>query len=54
MVFRVARGGSDCGAVADELQGLRLVRSTHSAFAALRSDGHVVTWGSPHAGGDSP
>jgi len=27
--------------------------STRGAFAAMRSDGSVVTWGNPHFGGDS-
>ena len=31
---------------------VRAVVGSHSAFAAL-VDGKVVTWGSPHAGGDS-
>ena len=29
------------------------VQSTCRAFAALRRDGSVVTWGAPEAGGDS-
>ena len=45
--------GADCSAVSSDLRQLLLVRSTHSAFAALRDDGRIVTWGSPHAGGDS-
>ena len=39
--------------VQDELEDVLLVRSTSFAFAALRRDGRVVTWGCPASGGDS-
>ena len=29
------------------------IQASSLAFAAVRSDGTVVTWGTPHAGGDS-
>ena len=29
------------------------IQASSLAFAAVRSDGSVVTWGTPHAGGDS-
>ena len=58
--------GGDSSAVVDQLQsGIRLIFSTGSiyraadhkadsdAFAALKEDGSVVTWGSPDNGGDS-
>lgn len=32
---------------------LRYIQSTWSAFAAVRRDGFVVTWGEAAAGGDS-
>ena len=32
---------------------LRHIQSTWSAFAAVRGDGFVVTWGEAAAGGDS-
>ena len=32
---------------------MQYIRATNSAFAAVRSDGHVVTWGSRLHGGDT-
>ena len=49
---RQAEGGC-CGAVSSELHAVKLVRSSTSAFAALRMDGSVATWGYHGAGGDS-
>ena len=38
--------------MAEQLQsGVIRVYSNDSAFAALQSDGCLVTWGAPHAGG---
>lgn len=48
--------GNDYVSVADQLDGstdVREVFSTEDAFAALRADGSVVTWGQRYAGGDS-
>ena len=44
--------GGDCGAVQAQLTGVAEVAATHSAFAALKSNGEVVTWGRPEHGGD--
>jgi hypothetical protein len=47
-------GGGDSGAVASKLSsGVTQIFSTNAAFAALKSDGSVVTWGSEWGGGDS-
>ena len=48
--------GGDSSAVATELDGtidVKQVFSTLGAFAALRADGSVVTWGESSSGGDS-
>ena len=37
----------------EQLKNVRQIHSTHFAFAALRADGRVITWGSKDAGGDS-
>ena len=37
----------------DELRDVCEISSSRSAFAALRRDGTVVTWGLPQFGGDS-
>ena len=34
-------------------KGVRQIHSTESAFAALKEDGSVVTWGNSDCGGDS-
>ena len=39
--------------VPEKLTGVQQVQVTELAFAAIRADGSVVTWGAPHAGGDS-
>lgn len=39
--------------VRDELWDVRAIFSSQSAFAALRNDGRVVTWGLSQFGGDS-
>ena len=39
--------------VRDELWDVRQIFSSQSAFAALRNDGRVVTWGLSQFGGDS-
>ncbi|CAE7816683.1 unnamed protein product [Symbiodinium sp. CCMP2456] len=45
--------GSDSSRVEHQLQNVRSIVATSSAFAALRKDGTVVTWGNPNLGGDS-
>ncbi len=48
--------GGDSSAVASQLNGTVDVAQIYSsiyAFAALRNDGSVVTWGAPSSGGDS-
>ncbi|CAE7691628.1 unnamed protein product [Symbiodinium sp. CCMP2592] len=45
--------GSDSRSVRHQLQNVRSIAATSSAFAALRKDGTVVTWGHPDQGGDS-
>ena len=35
------------------MHNVKAIYSTGSAFAALREDGSVVTWGNPKYGGDS-
>ncbi len=52
----LAQYGGDSTAVASQLNGtidVTQIFSTGSAFAALRADGSVVTWGSGYYGGDS-
>ena len=34
------------------LINVQYIQASSLAFAALRSNGTVVTWGTPHAGGD--
>ncbi|TAN48428.1 MAG: DUF4347 domain-containing protein, partial [Methylococcaceae bacterium] len=51
-----AHFGGDSSAVADQINGaidVTQIYSTCSSFAALRSDGSVVTWGDGASGGDS-
>ena len=46
--------GGDSSAVASQLSsGVTNIYSTGFAFAALKSDGSVITWGDPEWGGDS-
>ena len=43
--------GGDSSFVADQLEGgVREVVATEAAFAALKDDGSVVTWGDHNAG----
>ena len=44
---------ADLQTSAEELQDVRCVTGTGGAFAALRNDGRVVTWGHLHFGADS-
>ena len=53
-------GPAACGvrehreSIAERLRGgVRSISATESAFAAIKSDGSVVTWGDPRGGGDS-
>lgn len=50
---KVITCGSDCSEVAEDFVDIVDIISSDRAFAALRSDGSVVTWGDPHHGGDS-
>ncbi|CAE7663284.1 unnamed protein product, partial [Symbiodinium necroappetens] len=45
--------GGDCRRVKEELRNVKHIEASHTAFAALRSDGVVVTWGNSFHGGDS-
>ena len=46
--------GGDSSSVASQLSsGVTEIFSTEAAFAALKSDGTVVTWGYSNSGGDS-
>ena len=45
--------GGDSAFVADQLEsGVKEVVATEAAFAALKEDGSVVTWGDHNAGED--
>ena len=47
-------GGGDSTKVSSEIdEGVIHVTPTWDAFAALKEDGSVVTWGNPNSGGDS-
>lgn len=39
--------------VQDQLHDVQEVHASSGAFAAIRADGRVVTWGHPLSGGDS-
>ena len=39
--------------VAEQLVRVRQIQSSRAAFAAIKDDGSVVTWGDPARGGDS-
>lgn len=39
--------------VSGDLFGVQKIFASTTAFAAIRSDGRVVTWGARNAGGDS-
>ncbi|MCP4472199.1 MAG: hypothetical protein GY815_16230, partial [Gammaproteobacteria bacterium] len=45
--------GGDSSSVASSLTGVESIAATSRAFAAIKSDGTVVTWGSSSYGGDS-
>ena len=45
--------GGDSSRVKLQLRGVEQVQATHSAFAAILTNGSVVTWGHPEDGGDS-
>lgn len=51
MVFEDS--GGDSAAVRTELRHVQHIAASNGAFAALRSDGSVVTWGDADYGGDS-
>ena len=40
-------------AVQEQLKNVQQIQASHQAFAAIRGDGSVVTWGSANYGGDS-
>ena len=45
--------GGDSSEVSSQLQsGVTKIFSTDTAFAALKEDGSVVTWGNPEYGGN--
>jgi hypothetical protein len=47
--------GGDSAAAAPQLSsGVAQIMSTSGAFAALKQDGSVVTWGDPLLGGSPP
>ncbi|CAE7939958.1 HERC1 [Symbiodinium sp. KB8] len=48
-----AGSGGDSSAVQDQLRDVQQIQASHSAFAAIRSDGSVVSWGDAGSGGDS-
>ena len=37
----------------DQLKGVQQVQASYGAFAAILTDGSVVTWGDERYGGDS-
>ena len=39
--------------VVPELHDVQQIAASNDAFAAIRSDGHVITWGAVSSGGDS-
>ena len=45
--------GGDSHAVQDQLKGVQQIQASGRAFAAILTDGSVVTWGRKAAGGDS-
>ncbi|MCC6002485.1 MAG: VCBS domain-containing protein [Pararhodobacter sp.] len=54
VITTIENWGGDPGPVSDQLEnGVVQVFSTASAFAALKEDGSVVTWGADNWGGDS-
>ncbi|CAE7200175.1 SAP2 [Symbiodinium natans] len=45
--------GGDCQVVQEQLYDARDIQGSNSAFAVIRGDGGVVTWGDRQVGGDS-
>ena len=45
--------GGDSGAVQEQRTNVQQIQASFSAFAAIRGDGSVVTWGDAASGGDS-
>ena len=45
--------GGDSSDVQDELKNVEHIQANSLAFAALKTNGSVVTWGTLDAGGDS-
>ena len=45
--------GGDSSAVQGQLKNVQQIQASLSAFAAILSDGSVVTWGDPDYGGNS-
>lgn len=45
--------GGDSSDVQDELKNVEQIQANSLAFAALKTNGSVVTWGTLDAGGDS-
>jgi hypothetical protein len=43
--------GGDSSTAATLLMGIQSISATGSAFAAIKADGSVVTWGSYYSGG---
>ena len=39
--------------VGDQLRGVQKIQASHGAFAAVLSEGSVVTWGAARCGGDN-
>eukprot|EP00975_Prorocentrum_lima_P029698 6234507-Prorocentrum_lima.AAC.1 len=53
-VWGDSSGGGDDRTVRSALaSGVRTVRASHNAFAAVTLSGHVVSWGAGNYGGDS-
>ena len=45
--------GGDTSEVQHDLHSVQQIQSTQTAFAALRTDGAVISWGDDFGGGDS-
>ena len=52
-IFFSQDSGADSRQVQSELHHVQQIAANKGAFAALRTDGTVVTWGDPEYGGDS-
>ena len=44
--------GGDSSAVQDQLRNVQQIQANRFAFAAIRADGSVITWGYSRNGGD--